>query len=386
MKPRAIVIAGSIAQKPGEAGHTWVFLQYLLGFAQLGWEVLLLDRLEPAMCRDRSGRACTAEASEGFAYLLATLNQFGLDTKFSVICDDGRRYLGLDRETVLDRVRNAELLLNFNGFLPEGEIRAAAKRRVYLDIDPGFAQMWKETGLHDAFAGHDQFVTIGLNIGRPECPIPTCGLNWVTTVQPIALKYWPVRAPLADGPMTSIGAWRGPNGPVDFRGKRYGLRVHEFRKFADIPLRAGRKFSFALDIDPSETADIELLKRSGWTLVPPRQAAGNPDAYQKFIAESAGEFLTAKNMYVQTQCGWISDRSICYLSSGRPVVAQDTGIEKYFPAGKGLLLFSDLDEAVERVKEMEADYSVHAHEARRLAETVFSSDHVLTELLGKLDL
>src|ERR1019366_2455735 len=122
MKPRTIVIAGSIAQKPGEAGHTWVFLQYLLGFARLGCDVLLLDRLEPAMCRDGSGRPCAAEASEGFAYLLATLKQFDLDTKFAVICDDGRRCLGPDYQTILDRVKNAELLLNFNGFLPDGEI------------------------------------------------------------------------------------------------------------------------------------------------------------------------------------------------------------------------------------------------------------------------
>jgi hypothetical protein len=386
MKPRTIVIAGSIAQKPSEAGHTWVFLQYLLGFAGLGWDVLLLDRLEPAMCRDGSGLPCAAEASEGFTYLLATLKQFDLDTKFAVICGGGERCLGLDRQNVLDRVKNAELLFNFNGFLPDGEIRAAAKRRVYVDIDPGFAQMWKETGLHDAFAGHDDFITIGLNIGRPDCPIPTCGLKWLTTVQPIVLQYWPVRAPMPGGSVTAIGAWRGPNAPVDFRGKRYGLRVHEFRKFADVPLRTGKKFFFALDIDPSETADIDLLQRGGWTLIPPRPAAVNPDAYQRFIAESAGEFMVAKNMYVQSRCGWISDRSICYLASGRPVVAQDTGIEKYFPAGKGLLLFSNPEEAVDRIRDMEADYASHARLARRLAEEVFCSQRVLPELLGKLNL
>jgi hypothetical protein len=386
MRRRAIVIAGSIAQKPREAGHTWVFLQYLLGFVQLGWDVLLLDRLEPEMCRDGSGRLCTAEASEGWAYLLATLKQFDLDKNFCVICDDGRRYLGLTREAVLERVKNADLLLNFNGFLPEGEIRAAASRRVYFDIDPGFAQMWKETGLHDAFAGHDDFVTIGLNIGQPGCSIPTCGLNWVTTVQPIAIKYWPVQAPLPGGPITAIGAWRGPNAPVEFQGTRYGLRVHEFRKFADIPLKTRRKFSFALDIDPSETADIALLKQGGWTLIHPREAAANPDAYQRFIAESAAEFMSAKNMYVQSKSGWISDRSICYLASGRPVLAQDTEIEKYGPTGKGLLLFSNSDEAVERVRELDADYADHAREARQLAENLFASDRVLPALLKKLNL
>jgi len=379
MRRRAIVIAGSIAQKPREAGHTWAFLQYLLGFVQLGWDVLLLDRLEPEMRRD-------AGASEGLAYLQTVLQQFNLEKNFSVICDGGRRFVGLDRQTVLDRVKNADLLLNFNGFLPEGEIRAASRRRVYIDIDPGFAQMWKELGLHDAFSGHDDFVTIGLNIGDSDCHIPTCGLNWITTVQPIALKYWPAHPSLPDGPITTIGAWRGPNGPVDFRGKRYGLRVHEFRRFADIPLRTGKMFSVALDIDPSETADIDLLKRGGWTLIDPREAAADPDAYQKFIADSAAEFMMAKNMYVQSRSGWISDRSICYLASGRPVAAQDTGIEKHVPPGKGMLLFSNPDEAVERIKELTADYAAHACGARRLAEEYFSADRVLPELLSKLNL
>ena len=55
---KSIAIAGSLAQKPGRGGHTWVFLQYLLGFRKLGWDVLFLDRLEPEMCidDDRSAR------------------------------------------------------------------------------------------------------------------------------------------------------------------------------------------------------------------------------------------------------------------------------------------------------------------------------------------
>src|SRR4030095_5089252 len=52
---RSITIAGSMAQRPGRGGHTWVFLQYLLGFRKLGWDVLFLDRLEHEMCHDDSG-------------------------------------------------------------------------------------------------------------------------------------------------------------------------------------------------------------------------------------------------------------------------------------------------------------------------------------------
>ena len=42
-----ILVGGSVAQRPGSGGHTWVFLQYLLGFRRLGYDVVLVDRLEP---------------------------------------------------------------------------------------------------------------------------------------------------------------------------------------------------------------------------------------------------------------------------------------------------------------------------------------------------
>ena len=58
----SIVIAGSLAQKPGRGGHTWVFLQYVLGFAKLGWDVTFLDRLEPEMCTDETGARAPLEA------------------------------------------------------------------------------------------------------------------------------------------------------------------------------------------------------------------------------------------------------------------------------------------------------------------------------------
>ena len=89
-------------------------------------------------------------------------------------------------------VRDSTLLLNVMGFLRDEELLGLASKRVFLDIDPGFPQMWHALGLHDAFVGHDAFVTIGTNIGQPACVIPTCGLTWITTPQPIVLERWPV--------------------------------------------------------------------------------------------------------------------------------------------------------------------------------------------------
>src|SRR5262249_48084908 len=151
---------------------------------------------------------------------------------------------------------------------------------------------------------------------------------------------------------------------IDYQGKRYGLRVHEFRKFVSLPRRTGRSFRMAMDIDPVETGDLAMMRDNHWQLDDPRQVASSPDAYQRYVQESRGEFMVAKNLYVETRGGWFSDRSICYLASAKPVIAQDTGLAQLYPSREGLFLFSTLDEATAAVNEIEADYPRHARAAR----------------------
>ena len=379
-----IVVAGSLAQRPGQGGHAWVFLQYLLGFKRLGFDVLFLDRLEADMCRDAAGAPCAPDRSTGYAYLREAMTRYGLGESFAVACGGGAEYLGLNRREVIGRVKRSAFLMNVMGFFNDAEVLAAAARRVFLDIDPGFGQMWRELGLHDPFRGHDDFVTIGLNVGRPGCDVPTCGLNWVTTPQPVVLEHWPVAAPDAAAPVSSVCTWRGDWGGVEYRGRVYGLRVHEFRKFVALPRATGRRFELALDIHPDETRDLALLRDNGWTLVDPKSVVHDPPSYQQYIARASAEFMVAKNLYVDTRGGWFSDRSICYLASGRPVVAQDTGFRDHFPTGAGLLTFTTLDEAAAAVAEVFRDYGRHARAARGVAEECFDSDKVLTQLLVKL--
>jgi hypothetical protein len=380
---KSIVIAGSMAQKPRHGGHAWVFLQYLLGFKRLGWEVLFLDRLEPEMCADEAGTPCPVERSPNVDFVRKVMDRFDLRGAFAVLCSRGTRVVGMPRREVIDRTRKAALLLNVMGFLQDEEILACAARRVFLDIDPGFGQMWQELGLHAMFRGHDDYVTIGERIGQPDCLVPTCGLRWVTTPQPVVLDYWP---PVADGGacITSVSSWRGAYRPVEYGGITYGLRVHEFRKFVALPRLSGRPFQLALDIHPTESKDLTLLRDNGWSLVDPETVARNPAAYQAYIRASKAEFMVAKGMYVQTRSGWFSDRSTCYLASGKPVLAQDTGVRDLYPTGKGLLIFTSLEEAVARTEELAADYRQHARAARALAEEYFDSDKVLPALLCKL--
>lgn len=379
-----IAIAGSLAQKPNQGGHSWVLLQYLLGFKRLGWNVLFLDQLEPAMYVNGAGEPCRLEESSNLRYFLKVMEGFGLDRSYAIICDRGERLIGLSRRQVLDRLRNSAFLLNVMGFLTDEELLAQTPRRVFLDIDPGFGQMWHDLSLCGFLRGHHTYVTIGENIGLSGCLIPTCGLNWLTTRQPVVLDCWPLHPPPQDGCFTGIATWRGAYGPVQYHGRTYGLRVHEFRKFVRVPLLSGRVFQLALNIHPADEKDTALLLANGWRLVEPKRAAGDPWAYRAFIQGSKAEFMVAKHIYVVACSGWFSDRTICYLATGRPVVVQDTGFKQLYPTGRGLLAFTTLEEAVAGVEEISGDYDRHARAARAIAEEYFHSDIVLSRLLAKL--
>src|SRR6187200_193476 len=145
----SIAVAGSLAQKPGQGGHSWVFLQYLLGFRRLGWDVLFLDRLEPGMCHDAAGRPCPPEHSENICYLRDVLGRFGLGESFAVAFDGGSEWLGVTRAEVIRRARGSAVLLNFMGYFNDPKVLAAAPMRVFFDFDPGFGQMWQDLGLAD---------------------------------------------------------------------------------------------------------------------------------------------------------------------------------------------------------------------------------------------
>jgi hypothetical protein len=343
---------------------------------------VFIDHLTAEMCADSSGTYSHAARNRAIRWLTDVMRGAELDGSFALLLDDGSQTVGLSRSEMLNRVARSPLLLNVMGFISDEEILARAPRRVFLDIDPGFGQMWKALGLADSFAGHDDFVTVAEGIDDPECTIPTCGLDWLTTPQPIVLDYWP--STIGGTAFTSIGSWRGPYAPVDYDGRTYGLRAHEFRKFAELPGLSGGRFELALDIDDADRADLHLLERNSWKLVAPRRVAGDPARYRRYIQHSGAELAVAKGMYVETRGGWFSDRSICYLASGKPVLAQDTGFAGHHPVGNGLLAFTDLDDAVAGVDEIRSNYPRHAAAARELAEEEFEASKVLTRLLDRL--
>lgn len=375
-----IAVSGSIAQRPGRSGHAWVFLSYLLGLRALGHEVLFVDQLRPEMVEGGPPPDGWASSRE-VRWLAGLMEGFGLGDSYALLLDDGAQTLGLSRRQLRRRLQGG-LLLNFNGFLSDEELLGSAAQRVYLDIDPGFAQMWEELGLATMFEGHDRFVTVGANVGRPECCVPTAGRQWIATRQPVLLERWPVSE--RGDVFTSIGSWRGPFEPVAYAGNTYGLRVHEFRRLLELPRRVDARFELALDIDPADDRDLALLREAGWGLVDPIATLGDLAAYRDYIRGSMAEISVAKGMYVETRGGWFSDRSASYLASGRPVLAQDTGFAGTLPTGEGLLAFADLDGAVAGAEEICADWQRHSRAARSIAEEYFDAGKVLAELLAQL--
>jgi hypothetical protein len=383
--PATILYSGAVAQTIRQGGLSWFHLQFLLGFRRLGHEVVLVDRLDEAMCTDDAGKPVAFADSVQRSGFLDLMRRFGLDGAFSLDVGRGRTVLGLSRVDVVERARSATCLINVMGYCDEPAILDAVPRRVFLDIDPGFPQMWSDLGLHDAFAGHDRFATLARRIGQPGCTIPTCGLDWITLAQPVVLAEWPVAPPRPDAAFTSIGAWRGPNGPVEYRGHVYGLRCHEFRRFLELPGRCRREtFEQALEIHEGDRRDIDAFATHGWRLVNPWVVAGTPEDYRHFISSSKAEFMVPKQMYVDTRGGLLSDRSCYYLASGRPVLARDTGLADLYPLGEGLLAFTTLDEAAAGVEAIAADLPRHSRVAREIAEAEFDSDRVLAGFLDEV--
>jgi hypothetical protein len=369
-----VAVAGALAQRPGYGGHAWALLNYALGFRKLGHEVLFLDRLgpetaPPGPARDRCLR-----------WFAAVMEGAGLADSCCLLLEG--ETVGLSRRAAIERVRESELLLNVMGYLNDEEVLAASPRRVFLDIDPGFGQMWRELGLHDPFAGHDAFVTVGEKIGDADCLIPTCGIEWVVSPHPIPLDEWPV-APRGEK-LTSVGSWRGPYDPVEYEGRRFGLRAHELRKLIGLPALVEPAIELALEIDPADSGDLEALRENGWSLVDPAEVAADPDCYRRYIESSLGELMVAKGIYVETRSGWFSERSIAYLASGRPVVALDTGFSERYPTGEGLLAFADVDGARAGIEAVAGDWERHSRAAREIAAEHFEAKKVLGRLLEEV--
>ncbi len=353
----SIVVAGALAAKPGNAGEAWVRLSYVIGLRRLGFDVFFLEQ-------------ATSVSADGVSWFREIETRYGL----AAALVDGRG------DPILGSVpERADVLLNISGNVRGGALLARFRRRAYIDLDPGFTQVWQAAGEIDV-RGHHVYFTVGENIGRAGCPIPTDGVTWRATRPPVVLDAWPPYPNAVFDRFTTVATWRPGHGAITVAGRSYGLRVHAFRRLADLPVRSRLPFEAALSIDKGEGPDLEMLRMFGWRLVDPREVAPDPAAFRTYVASSGSEFSVAQEAYTEAGTGWLSDRTTRYLASGRPALVDDTG-QRAVPTGEGLVTFRTPAEARAGASAIVEDYDRHSRAARALAETYFDSEAVLTRLL-----
>jgi hypothetical protein len=358
-----VLVSGMACNDPWQGGATWAVMQYVLGLRALGHDVWFIEPAGEEIDR---------------RYVREVLRTFELEDRAAFVLAGSQRTLGVPYGRL--RSQGFDAHLNVSGMLRDADLVDRIPVRIYVDLDPAFNQIWHEVERIDMrLDGHTHFVSVGQSIGSPGCRVPTCGVSWITTLPPVHLGSWP-RAFGAEGDYTTVGHWRS-YGSIMAGGWQLGQRAHSMRELLALPARVRPRLTVALGIDAGEATDLDSLERHGWKLLDPSGAAGTPSRYRSFIQSSRAEISIAKSGYVTSRCGWFSDRSACYLASGRPVVAQDTGLNGALPTGRGLLLFRDVDEAVRAIEDIESDYAGHAEAARELAIEHFDARRVLQTLL-----
>jgi hypothetical protein len=380
--PKTIVVSGALANRPGNGGGAWVRLSWVNGLRRLGFRVHFIDVINKS--------SSDPAAAEGWGFFFHTCSAaFGLESDDeTLVYGDGPDTFGARWATLLDIAESAELLVNIGGHLTLEPLLKRFRRTAYIDLDPGFTQFW-HSDPHTNFRVplHDSYYTIAANIGRAGCEIPVGDIPWRTMRPPVVLDDWPAYPPNSTPfRFTTVASWRGAFGPVTYGGKTYGVKAHEFRKFVSLPQRAPvAQFQLAMDIHPDDAKDVELLRTSGWTLTDPEAVARFPIMFWHYVYDSSSaEFSVAQGIYVDTNSGWFSDRTVRYLASGRPALVQDTGFSRTVPAGEGLVAFRTIEEAVLGVKRIGGDFAAHCQAARHIAEECFDSDKVLGRFLDEV--
>jgi len=383
----AVVASRGVSGLPEIAGNTWTFLQYVIGLGRLGVETYWVDhqpKLDPRLPAQK-GRARPHEDCHSVDYVSARFHEmaraFGFDGRYSILYDDQTSF-GLGLSALCDLARDADVLLNIAGPLDASSPLLEIERRAYVDLDPGFTQIWAQQ-LKLSLDKYDFFFTVGQNVGRPEFKVPTLGIGWEPFLPPVVLDLWPAHIDASCKRFSTIGDWHGSQ-YAHFDGELYGGKREEFMRFFELPKRAQRPIEVALCMFQHDYEDLGLLMRNGWIVRDPYLYAGNLESYREFIQVSRAELSVAKGGYVRSGSGWVSDRTACYLASGKPAVIQSTRAEEHLPTGMGLLTFETGEQACSALDAVDDAYLEHCQAARRIAETYFDSDIVLASILDRV--
>jgi hypothetical protein len=365
-----ILFAGIIARYPF-GGVTWCSLMYLLGLRALGHDVFYIEDTGECVY-DPVENTRSLNPSYGTNYIHRSLEPYGFGDRWAFVNYDGS-YHGRNAEDVRRFAADADLFMNLSGgswFWRDEYL--AIPRRTFIDSDPAFTQLAiakAEPWYVNFFRQFTHLFTFGSNIGTPASSVPVGDFRWHKTWQPVTLDEWQTSRAAQDR-FTTVMTWQ-----IESFTDVGGNKDQEFVKYIDLPSKTKQPFELAIN------GPQKLLREHGWTTVDAMGVSRALDDYRDFIQRSKAEFGVAKHTYVATRSGWFSDRTECYLASGRPALVQDTGWTAHLPHGEGLLPFSSEEEALAGIDRINSDYPAHARRASEIARDHFDAAKVLPSLL-----
>ena len=373
---RVVVSPHNVVTFPEGGGHFWVYMQYVQGLRSIGCDVWWMEEFRTSGDSRRD--------SARIADFRKWLEPHGLDERL-ILYSAGGDFVNLQKNRARAIIRAADLLLNFHQRIQSwvvGEFR----RTALVDIDPGLLQYWISTGLL-TIAPHDLYFTTGETVGKPSAAFPDCGLTWIPIRPPVSLDLWPYVPAPRDGAFTTVSSWWGHEWVMDGDEIIDNNKRAAFLRFAQLPEHTHVPLELALLLDPhsaSDDSERRFLIDNGWRVRRSPEVTSSPQAYQNYIQGSRGEFSCAKASCMRFQNAWISDRTLCYLATGRPAVVENTGPSRILPSGLGLFRFATIEEAAAALDEIASDYPTHSHAARQLAE-FFDARQVAEEIVRHCD-
>jgi hypothetical protein len=380
-----VVLLHFVGQMP-LAGIAWQAIHYLIGLERLGYEVWYVEN-HGANPYDPRRNSVVMDCAYNVAYLRRVMERHGLAGRWAYWDAINDVYHGLSREAVFALLRGADALINLCGATRLRDEHMECPVRIMVDTDPVYEQIKYAQADPKArlyLDAHTHFFTYGENVGGPGWIVPLCGIPWRPTRPPVVLDLWPV-GPGAPRCFSTIATWENKGKDIEFKGEKYVWSKHvNFLRFLDLPLRSAQCFTLAT-MPPTASVEAELIAKR-WRLADAQAISADMTSYGDFIRDSRGEFTVAKDIYVRPASGWFSDRSVCYLATGRPVVTMKTGFSRFYPVGEGLFEFTEAAEALDAVAAINADYPRHAKAARRMAAEYFGHDHVVSAMMREAGL
>jgi hypothetical protein len=375
-----VIVLHFVGQMP-LAGIAWQAMHYVLGLERLGYEAWYIED-GGANPYDPRVNSVVMECDYNVGYVKTMMESHGLGDRWAYWDAINDVYHGLSRDRVRALYREADALINLCGATRLRDEHMACPVRIMIDTDPVYEQIkyaQADPAAREYLDAHTHFFTYGENIGAADCPVPLSGVKWRPTRPPVIPELWPVdgRQPEC---FSTIATWENKGKNIEFGGASYVWSKHvNFLRFLDVPKRSRQCFTMAM-LPPDTAVEAEVAGQ-GWRLTDPRPVSAGMAAYADFIRGSRGEFTVAKDIYVRPNSGWFSDRSVCYLASGRPVITMRTGFSKFYPVGAGLFEFSTVDEIIAALDAINGDYAKHSAAARAVAAEYFASDPVVSRLL-----